>query len=63
MCYNYLRKQILGGLNLDKSFDDDNMMNGYPEENDKEDILITDEVIAVIAGIACSEVEGCFHES
>lgn len=58
MCYNYLRKQILGGLNLDKSFDDDNMMNGYPEENDKEDILITDEVIAVIAGIACSEVEG-----
>lgn len=51
-------KCYTGGANLDKPFSNENEINSYPEESGSEDVLITDEVIAVIAGIACSEVEG-----
>lgn len=48
---------------MDKSFNDENEKISYPEEVSSEDTLITDEVIAIIAGIAASEVEGVFGMS
>lgn len=55
--YNTVIK-IMNPLQEDKEMSEANFNSGYTEDTDIGNIHISDEVVAVIAGIAATEVEG-----